>query len=681
VDATTSITNLLYTVSGVLAQQQTQNSTCCAELIAALTSLQGAVTAAIAAIPTPAPPTLSIDLTPVGTAIATLGAAIAAANVNEATCCAKIDADLRAIAAALPSSVNLKPISDALVEANKLRDIPQAMLDKLEADGAIPQGYAQFLTGGPHDISDILAKFNDWLGSKLGLGEHISSGTVDLKPAEAKVWNDAVLAFTACYRAIADYYGMPHDSFEHFLSALFAAIVKVEDAAFLPVLEPMIQTLVGQLKPATGTSISLGNIGVNPDTPVATSVGVAFTAHLFAWLASWVKEGTGETMAKIAELVAGAIGFEELRDVVVAPYIRHGIAAVADMQARSLFKQHLPQGSDVAEWMARGLISQSAGKQLLNLDGFGDQIQPSAINAAFMGIRAFQLVRLFQTGLFQDADIADELTFGGMRPASQSRMRAAAPYIATETERKALQSTLINAYVAGLMSDSELTSQVDSIENNYSRDSLILTDARWKKVIRHTQDLEAEYSLLYRAGLLTDASYRSFLSGIGLQSDSVDVIAARVEAQANAALQRKELAQAAALAKATASEERKAAVDGFRAGKINEAALIAALGLTGLTPVQAAAWVTIAELQQVGNLRWVFGLQLNADAAALLRNRVAALVAQREKELITDAQLTAALGALKIPQPQLNAIKAHADALIALSTTAKPVLVPVQTSS
>jgi hypothetical protein len=680
-DGQVAITNLLYTLNGTIVQQQGTNSQCCAAVVAALNSLQAATTAAIAAIPTPVAPVLSIDLTPIVTTLTALQNAIAIANAEEALCCTKIDADLRAIAAALPSSINIQPIADAINKQSTLQDIPQALLDKLQADGAILPGYGQFLTGGPWSISDIVSKFTEYAEVVIDAVAGFDAAPGTMGPTDKKVFNEIASTITSGLKWFAKYLGLPADSFDHFLKALFGKYISANDAVIEPILSPLITALTGQLKPTGGATPTLGNVFVDPDKPVATAAGVALTAAIAAWVASMVKEGTGEPLKKMIELIAGLIGFEELRDVTIAPLIRHGLAAVGDMNARALFRQHLPKGEDAATWMARGLITPAFGKQLLNYDGFGDQITPAATAAAYEGIRAFQLIRLFQTGLFQSADIQDELTFLGMRPASQTRMQLAAPYIATETERKALQTALESAYTAGLLTDAELTAQLDSADQNTNRDNLILTAAKWKKLIAVTKDLEAEYTTMFKAGLLTDAAYRSFLSGIGLQSDMVDAIAAKAEAQANATLQKKELAQAAALARATASEERKTAMKGYATGKTNEAELILALSATGLTPVQAAAWAGLAALQQVGNLRWVYGLQLNPPAAALLRERVSALSAQREKELLTDPQFTTQLSALGIPQPWLNAIRAHANALIALSTTAAPVLVPLQTAS
>lgn len=682
VDAANVIIASLQQLNNNVSAQTTQIAGgCCAAITTALTALATSVVEAIGKIPQSSDaPIIKIDLEAIAESVEAVAAAIELANTQEAGCCSKIDEDLKAIANALPGKIDIKPIVDALNKRNALIDIPQQMLDKLQADGAIPAGYAQFLAGGPHDIADILAKFNDWLGSKLGLGEHVSSGVIDLKPAERKIWNAAVIALSAVFRDVADYLGAPSDSFQAFIGFLFDKFVKADEKVIEPTVTTLVNKVVGLLTPTGGAAPSLGNIHVQADKPVSVALGGALAAGVAAYLASWAREGTGETLSKVVELVGAAVGVEQLVDVLVGPYVQHGIKAVADMKARSLFRQHLPKGEDVADWMARGLVTPAFGQTLLSLDGFGDEIQPPTIAAAQVGIRPFQLVRLFQTGLFSAADITDELTFGGMRPASRDRMVHAAPYIATETERKALQATLEAAYVAGLLTDADLQTQVDSIEHNTNRDSLILTAAKWKKLIQITKDLEIEYSTLYKGGLIDDGAFRNFLSGIGLQPDVMNAVAAKAEASANATLLRKELVAAARLENETKTEARRAAMRNYRSGQIPLAALTAALLATGLTPIQAAAWSDLAQAQQLGATRWQYGLEVSATDAALLKERVTALVSQREKQLITESALTAALKNLKIPDTVANAIRAHAEALAKSSKTSPPLLVPVQTS-
>jgi len=130
--------------------------------------------------------------------------------------------------------------------------------------------------------------------------------------------------------------------------------------------------------------------------------------------------------------------------------------------------------------------------------------------------------------------------------------------------------------------------------------------------------------------------------------------------------------------RATAHVEQEAAKRNFTAGNIDAAALAVALIASGLTPTQAAAWSDLATLQKAGALKWIYGLQLPAPEAILLRQRVTALTDQRKRQQITDAQYVSALQALNIPPNYVNALRATADATLTPAKTA--FAIPVQTS-
>jgi len=657
--------------------QQPQDD-CCNQLVAALTAINsslGNIFTQLSALPSPAPPP---DFTPLVNELTCLCTAARNYPAFVRDMVVYLGAQMAAVAKTIVPPIDLTPVSDALNKANALQDIPQALLDKLEADGAIPQGYGQFLIGGPHDIADILAKFNDWLGSKLGLGEHISSGIIDLKPAEAAVWNDAVIVISAVFRGIADYLGAPHDSFQGFLDWLFDKFIRADTVVVEPVVKYLVDKVISLLTPAGGATPTLGNVHVDPDRPVTVALTGTIAANVASYLASWAREGTGESLTKLVDLLGAAVGFEQLVDVLVGPYVQHGIKAVADMNARALFRQHIPQGSDVADWMARGLVTADFGKRLLNLDGFGDEIQPPTVLAAQRGLNPRMLLQLIVTGLFTADDLGDEMTFSGIRPASQDRLKLASPYLATAKFRDATRAAIEAAYVAGLLSDSDLTEQLDSIEHNTDRDNLILVGSKWKKLTAITKDLEAQYATLFEAGLLDDVTFHDHLTAIGLQDDVANAVAARSEARANAALQRRTIADARALAKATAAEERRAAVRSYVAGQIDLPALAVALTATGLTPIQAAAWSEIAQLQKTGTPRWIYGLRVPSEEATLLRSRVAALMDQRRRQLLSAPQFHDALASLGIPPEWINSLRATTDAMI--TPKAAAVLTPIVTN-
>lgn len=439
---------------------------------------------------------------------------------------------------------------------------------------------------------------------------------------------------------------------------------------------PVLDQVKSSVKPAG--AVSLGQIGVNPDQALADIAATMASLKELAILIALFREGAGEQFEKLGEKVLAILGLEEIREVQLGPLVRNGMAKVADYQAKAIFRQEIPGATSLMGYVAQGLLAPADIAGMLDFNGLAPLVRPAMQAASYRGFNARQMLRLIETNLYTQADIADELTFSGMRPVSQHRLLLAAPYLATNPQRTQLRSALEAAHVAGLLSDTDLTLRIDSAENNTDRDSLILERVKLLELEATAKALETEYTIMFTANMISDATYRSYLAGIGLQQWKIDALAGVAEAKANAAVYRKELAAAAALERATAAEERKTAMQAFKSGVSDSTALAAALVLTGLTPTQAAAWVSLATLQQSGSLRWIYGVLKSPPEAALLRQRVTALADQRKRLQIPDASFVQALQAMGIPDRVINALRAATDAMISPKTAA--VTIPVQTN-
>jgi hypothetical protein len=383
-----------------------------------------------------------------------------------------------------------------------------------------------------------------------------------------------------------------------------------------------------------------------------------------------VLNGTGAFLSKLAD-------FDEITEAVLGPIISTGIGVAQRYSAQSKFRPFVPNLGATTSLYARGLIDAATRDQLIAYAGLAPQYAGPEISAAYHGMSPRILLRLIETGLFTPADIADEQTFSGMRTVSQHRMLLAAPYLATQPMRSKLHSALEQMYVNGLISDNDFTAAIDQAEQNTDRDNLLLQAVKYQLLISETKKLETEYSKSFQAGVLDDVTYRSQLAGLGLQPGYIDIIAGVAEAAAAVTLRRQELRDAAALERATAGAERKAALAFFKAGTYDAAGLAAALTGTGLTATQVAAMVSLAQLQLGGSLRWVYGLELTTSAAQLLHARVTDLMDQRKKQLIDDTRFKTTLQDLGIGATWVNALTANANANITPKSAA--LVVPVET--
>lgn len=582
-----------------------------------LTSIVTALNAVATAVSSRAPAVVNVDTTPIADALAPLAKAIASSPAT----------DVSGIVAQLVKMVDQG-------------DVDQATIDAMVAAGLLNAGDGQTLQG---------IKWSDAISYIIGA-------------APVRAVEHAIKAVGADAAAIGSEAAAAIGAGATWVEQKVAAGLTLERNVVLDVLKPILESVLSSVTPASTPAI--GQAGVDGDQVLADVATVMLNMKLLAMLLALLREGAGEQLSKIAEKVLALIGFEELREVQLGPLIRNGLAKVADMNAKALFQQDIPGVGAITNMVARRIMPAAQASALLGYNGLHFALQPLVQTAAYRGMAPRQLLRLIDSGLFSQGDILDELNFAGMRSASQQRMLTAAPWLATSAQRSQLKTAIENKYINGLIDDNDLAQELAQLEQRTDGDSMTIERAQIEKLIAFTKKLEHAYRQEFIAGFVNAAQYQSLLEGIGLQSDWINnTIAADMLALA-AAQYKQQLRDERALERATAAEERKAAVKNFTSGNTDEAGLLAALLLSGLNATQATAWTDLASLQKAGGLRWTFGLQLAPTPAALLRQRVAALVDQRKSGLIQGPGFEAALSALGIPSQFVNAIMAAADALI-----------------
>jgi len=636
-----------FTTATTGASPSTAIDPCCTAVIAAIGAIATQLQALVAGLPALAPgATPAVDLSGIITQLQALDTDLQAGNIgataNAQTIASAIAAAGDAVASAPPTDVSA--IVAAINAFTQSTDVPQAFIDSLQANGYLSAATAQALGGIFH--------------APAGFG---AEATRDHRYARDKILHGLGVDIDAGGASVSS-----SSNFITWLTKLIGEYLKGSDTIVAPIVEPLIKSLTAQLTPATVTTY--GNIGVDPDTPVLTSFSIGITATIMSALLSYVGWDIGESATRIAELIAAAGGFEQLKDVTFGPLIREGVAKVATLQAKALMRQDGPGFDRLAHLASRGYIAPARATALAPFSGIPAEFVTPEMNAAYTSIAPRLMIPYLESGLFTTADLTAVLTEHGMSPADQARMQLLAPYIATKSQRTSLIAELENAYAAGLLDDAGLASSIQSANQNTDGVSLATLKSSWVKQIRFTKELETSYTNLFQAGVSDSVTLQSQLAGIGLQPDTVNQILAIAENKQAATLARRATAEERALIRATANVERQAALKSYADGSIDAIALAAALVLTGLTVVQAAAWADLAVAKKSGSQRWQYGLELAPTAALALRQQVTALVDQRIASLITDAQLQASLKALNLPAIWINALTATADATI----TSKP---------
>lgn len=650
-----NLQTLINLVGGLKVGQQPapDNSACCAQITQVLGSVAQNLFRIASSLAAKGP--TEIYLEPVVLALDNVSAAVKAAQTQMVGLDDGRNAQLAHIASAIASApkTDVSGIVKALNEIVAQGDVKQSVLDYLTRNGFMSGADAQVISGAPWSDA-IVGVFRTW------------------------GWNALVWALSTV--------GITYNGSKFVMGSLSAAItadidnavtdaLNVGSAPLYPVVKGLVDAVVATLNPAGAPA--LGNSGVDTDVLLSKTLAPALIVNAVMLLAGYFGWDISEQLREYVDLVAEFTGLVEVKEIALGTRMQAGPIAAARLQAQNLYRQSLPGAGQVANWHARGLSDNAHVRHWLGLGGWQNDIQDVTLLAAQTGINPRQLLRLIPTGLFTDADLQDEMTFAGMRDSSQHRMLLAAPYLATEPYRSQLRSAIEAAAAQGLLSDVDVTTQIDSAEHNTDRDSLIISRIHLQEQTALTKALETEYTTAYVAGMTTQPAYESNIRGLPIQPWKQDAIIGVAEARRNATVFKQETAAERALERATAAKERAAAMKGFSSGNLDPVALVASLVATGLTTTQAAAWTTLAQFSKDGNLRWIYGLQMAPAQATLLKQRVTAITDQRKKSLITDAQYVAQLQALKLPDHWINALRAAADAT--LTPKAAQSVIPVQT--
>ena len=402
----------------------TQND-CCKALVTAITDGLSAIATAIStATSGPGSSAAPIDLTDVVTSLATIATALGSYPAIWQALATAVVANLTQIATAIAGipATDVSAIVAQLAKLYKTIDVPMAVYQDLADQGFITAGDLQLLGTGEFGAG-LINVFRKWAWSAfvwlIGWAGIVYDGKrFKVLPLGETVAND--------------------------IAGPLKAALQVGSDPLYPVVKGLVDAVVVQITPATPPP--LGSPGLDSDALLAKTLAPAFIINGVMLIAGYLGWELSEQLREYVDLTTAFVGLEEVREFKVGALLREGIVKAAHMQAARLYRQYLPGAGELADWSARGLVPQNAAGFLMGFNGVSDDLQPTVFAAAYRGMQARQLIRLIETGLFTTADIRDELTFSGMRPASQARMLLAAPYLATQTQR----SQLISALESGL---------------------------------------------------------------------------------------------------------------------------------------------------------------------------------------------------------------------------------------
>lgn len=360
----------------------------------------------------------------------------------------------------------------------------------------------------------------------------------------------------------------------------------------------------------------------------------------------------------IGPMLATLSGFEEVSKATLGPILQAGISTPATYDANSKFRAKLPNLQLAADLHSRGLIDHVQLELLAAYEGMNADYVAAIREGAYHGINPRQLLRALDLGVLSDAEIQDELSFSGLRPASIDRMKRIAHELALQPYKQQALNTIKNAYERGTISDADFSSLLAEFNLPDGADHFIQLEIAHRKLEQLAELYRKSVTEAYQYGEITDADYVPRLEAIGIATPdaeahyAIDSIKKRGrDAQAAARLETK-------LAREAQSAQRQAAQRDYLAGRINAAGLTAALIAIGEPIGLVEGQVALSTARLAGTRRRVYNLLLPEADAVLLKQQIAAVNEQATKKLITPETARAQLRALGLSPAFAEALAA-----------------------
>ena len=274
-----------------------------------------------------------------------------------------------------------------------------------------------------------------------------------------------------------------------------------------------------------------------------------------------VLNGAGPMIAQMA-------GFAEVSSAIRDPLYRAAFGQAAEYLFDSIFKPKLPREADAIEWHSRGLLTDAQLETVFGVSGLKTEYEKPYVQAAYRPISAFIAIRLFETGLFDEAAVRDVMQFNGLRPIDIDRMVKSADYLTLGPTRAAALGQVRTAWERGAISDADFDSDLEYLEVPSKARPIIKFGASITKLIELDTLYRKSVSEAYLSGQMTDAEYVPHLEAIGINPpdaeahyavDSIKLHGKEIAAQKKSA---------AAAAKKLQSEQVKLALAQYNSGAI-----------------------------------------------------------------------------------------------------------------
>jgi hypothetical protein len=556
-----------------------------------------------------------------------------------------------------------KPVATSLDTLAQQGDVPPNIIQYLIQNGMLPPDAGQMLPGSPWTwvvalLSDAWRKLNHPpTADELTAAENDPITGHVVKAVMAGV---PVPPLKELLRGVPSAYAkISLDSMDAFAKAAYGTT----DTVFEPFIADILALRAKHLS-------NLGN--VKPCDEVAGAVEFIADAMQLGVASHWAAiageliPGTKHVgTTQFAAFISEFAGFKDIAKVLLDPelnaLIRIPHTYCSNAQARSI----LPDLHNLNELHARGLIDDATWFNNIPYTGIQDAFAAPLDAMAHRAAQPFALLRGLGLLNVDTTPAVAAMQFGGFRTADIDTLVAAG-------KRQGLQP-LINATVAqfvtlageGLMNDTDLTNNLQSLNLTADAINLILQRVHIEQTRGLAKSFKTELDIQALDGQLNLTDYRNALASIGYDPAHVDVFAG----VANVRIEKATLAAEARAAAAEARQARQLAVNAsmqeYRRGAIEAAQLTAQLIAAGVAPDVAAGYLALASVQRTPTL--TVGSKLSDFAQGLADKHALAKAAieQYKKAIITESVLRSLLASAGYSPSEIDSEVAYLNALAA----------------
>jgi len=574
----------------------------------------------------------------------------------------------------------LKSISDSLATGNELQDVPKPLIDQLVTEGAMSAAAGQLLGGSPfvQVAAALLGSVGKYLGGELGEVEH---GIGRMLVNVIEPWGRFFLAFIE--RESDTLWALIKPIAVRWSPIFGTAVTDLLDA--LGTLESDVPKLVFNFLEKAMTS--LGSVTAdNVEDTTFRVMGIAWLTgqgiHLLAGLASYIGYPMSSVWGHNASLMVDLLAFDEIRTALHDSFWPSLLGNRAAQHYNSKYPTRIPFGAAGLAMYARRKIDQPTLTKLMLAGGLDPDYETAQVETAYRPMSERILQRLFINRDFPTAIARTIIEDAGIAPANVDFLLSAFEYLSTaQIQRQALiQAT--TTYSRGIGTLADLDTLAQGMEWGTTARHILSQEATLKIREYQLNKMIAVLAAQVADSIITQDTMSQILVARGMEQSAADFEAsvAGIKLATREAVKVQAIARADARAIWTGLSA--AAKESYAKGEIDLAALTAGMtaarvayfaALSGYgipeaelateaatTPILIAALVADARERAVLGQVALYGLQLPREDAILLREKVAALIAQFKGTLITIEQLRQSLAALGIDTRNIDALVAKA---------------------